>query len=137
MLVSFAPKSALFEFHSAQLRSNETAPLLNKYYWNEGILNEDKIHLVCFYTLDRDCVNKRGLYLSKEVLWIFVGQGAAELQSVKVGGQNKILLIRPARTKRIRTGPIGRILFWPPTLTASNLDASWSTETHSTSLERP
>ena len=58
--------------------------------------------------LDRDYVNRRGLDLSKEVLWTFVGQGAAELRSVKVGGQNKILLISPARAKRGRTGPDGR-----------------------------
>ena len=32
--------------------------------------------------------------------------------------------------------PIGRIFFKPPTLTACNFDASWPTETHSTSLER-
>ena len=37
--------------------------------------------------LNRDCVNKGGLDLSKNVLWVSVGQGAAELQVVKVGGQ--------------------------------------------------
>ena len=37
--------------------------------------------------LDRDWVNKRGLDLSKEVLWVSVGQRGAELQAVKVGGQ--------------------------------------------------
>ena len=26
-----------------QIQSNETAPWLNKYYWNEGILNGDEI----------------------------------------------------------------------------------------------
>ena len=39
--------------------------------------------------LNRDCVNKRGLDLSKNVLWVSVGQGAADLQAVKVGGQKK------------------------------------------------
>ena len=29
--------------------------------------------------LDRNCVNKRGLDLSKEVLWVFVGQRAEEI----------------------------------------------------------
>ena len=61
--------------------------------------------------LDRDCVNKRGLDLSKEVLWVSVGQRAAVLQAVKVGGQKKILPISPARAIRVRTGAIGRILF--------------------------
>ena len=37
--------------------------------------------------LNRDCVNKRGLDLSKNVLWVSVGQGAADLQAVKVGGK--------------------------------------------------
>ena len=35
--------------------------------------------------LNIDCVNKRGLDLSKEVLWVSVGQRAADLQAVKVG----------------------------------------------------
>ena len=34
--------------------------------------------------LNIDCVNKRGLVLSKEVLWVSVGQRAAEVQAVKV-----------------------------------------------------
>ena len=39
--------------------------------------------------LDRNCVNKRGLDLSKEVLWVSVGQRAAELPAIKVGGQKE------------------------------------------------
>ena len=34
--------------------------------------------------LDRNQVNKEGLELSKEVLWVSVGQLAAKLQAVKV-----------------------------------------------------
>ena len=34
--------------------------------------------------LNRNCVNKRGLDLSKNVLWVSVGQGAADLWAVKV-----------------------------------------------------
>ena len=41
--------------------------------------------------LNIDFVNKRGLDLSEEVLWVSVGQRAAELQTVKVGDQKKIL----------------------------------------------
>ena len=48
--------------------------------------------------LDRDCVNKGGLDLSKEVLWISVGQRAAELRAVKVGDQKEILPIGSGRT---------------------------------------
>ena len=36
--------------------------------------------------LNRDYFNKGGLDLSKEVLWVSVGQWAADLQAVKVGG---------------------------------------------------
>ena len=39
--------------------------------------------------LNKDCANKGGLDLSKEVLWVSVGQRAAALQAVKVGGQKK------------------------------------------------
>ena len=44
--------------------------------------------------LDRNCVNKGGLDLSEEVLWVSLGQRAAEIRAVKVGGQRKILPIR-------------------------------------------
>ena len=37
--------------------------------------------------MDIDCVNKGGLDLFKEVLWVSVGQKAAVLQAVKVGGK--------------------------------------------------
>ena len=40
--------------------------------------------------LNRNCVNKGGLDLSKNVLWVSVGQRAADLRVVKVGGQKKI-----------------------------------------------
>ena len=49
--------------------------------------------------LNRDFVNKGGLDLSKNVLWVSVGQGAADLQAVKVGGRKKILPIGPLRAK--------------------------------------
>ena len=61
--------------------------------------------------LNRDCVNKGGLDLSKNVLWVSVGQGAADLRAVKVGGKKKILPIGPLRAKRARTWPIGRIFY--------------------------
>ena len=86
--------------------------------------------------LDRVWVNKGGLDLSKEVLWVFVGQRTAELPAIKVGGLKKILPNGPARVIRVRTGPLGRIFFWPPTLMAGSSAALWPTETHSTSLER-
>ena len=68
--------------------------------------------------LDRVWVNKGGLDLSKEVLWVSVGQRAAELPAIKVGGQKIILPNGPAWAKRVRTGPLGRIFvdlqLWQP-----------------------
>ena len=45
--------------------------------------------------LNRDCVNKGGLDLSKDILWVSVGQRTANLRAVKVGCQKKILPIGP------------------------------------------
>ena len=39
--------------------------------------------------LDRNCVTKEGLDFSKEVLWVSVGQRAAELAAVKVESLKK------------------------------------------------
>ena len=49
--------------------------------------------------LNIDCVNKGGLDLSKEVLWVSVGQRAAVLQAVKVGGQKKNSADQPSAGK--------------------------------------
>ena len=85
---------------------------------------------------NRDCVNIGGLDLFKEALWVSVGQRAAELLAIKVGGQKKILPNGPERVIRVRTGPLGRIFFWPSTLMAGSSAALWPTETHSTSFKR-
>ena len=61
--------------------------------------------------LNRDCVNKGGLDVFKNVLWVSVGQGAADLRAVKVGGQKENLPIGPLQAKQVRTGPIGRNFF--------------------------
>ena len=61
--------------------------------------------------LNRKFVNKGGLDLSKNVLWVSVGQRAADLRAVKVGGQKNILPSGPLRAKGARTRPIGRIFF--------------------------
>ena len=45
----------------------------------------------------------------KEVLWVSVGQRAAELPAIKVGGQKKILPNGPARAKRVRTSYVDTI----------------------------
>ena len=58
-----------------------------------------KHHKSAARILDRDCINRGGLDLSKEVLWVSVYQRAADLPAVKVGGQKKILPSGPVRTK--------------------------------------
>ena len=77
-----------------------------------------KHHKSAARILDRDCINRRGLDLSKEVLWVSVYQRAADLPAVKVGGQKKFLPSGPVRTRFARAGPLGRIFCQPPTLTA-------------------
>ena len=70
----------------------------------------------------------------REKPWVSVGQRAARLQAVKVGGLKKILLCSMSRGGPGLTP--GR-LDHPPTLTACNFAVAISgTETHSTSLER-
>ena len=59
--------------------------------------------------LKRVYFNKGGLDLSKEVLWVSVGQKAADLRIVKVGGQQKILPISRVRVRFARARLIGRI----------------------------
>ena len=55
----------------------------------------DKIQKSADRLLDRDCVNKGGLGLSKEVLWISLGQRVAELPAIKAGGLKKNSATRP------------------------------------------
>ena len=45
--------------------------------------------------LYRNCVDERIVDLSKEVLWVSVGQKAAELPAIKVGGLKKNSAERP------------------------------------------
>ena len=73
--------------------------------------------------LNRKFVNKEDLDLLKNVLWVSVDQGAADLQAVKVGGQKKILPRGRSRTRVPRAGLNGRIFFKPSTLTAHNFAA--------------
>ena len=49
--------------------------------------------------INRNFVNKRGLDLSKNVLWVSVGQGTADLRAVKVGDLKK--KFGPARATRV------------------------------------
>ena len=48
-----------------------------------------KHHKSAARLLNRDCVNRRGLDLSKEVLWVSVCQRAAKLPAGKFGGLKK------------------------------------------------
>ena len=52
-------------------------------------------------SLNRNCVNKRALYLSKEVLWVSLGQRAVEIPAIKVGGLKKIPSIGLAQAKQV------------------------------------
>ena len=119
-----------------QIGPTKTAPLLINPIEMRVLWMEIKYTKSAARLLNRVWVNKGGLDVSKEVLWDSVGQRVAVLQAVKVGGQKEILPIARVRTRIARAGLIGRIFFWPPTLTACKTAALWPTETHSTSLER-
>ena len=69
--------------------------------------------------LNRDCVNKRDLGLSKEVLWVSVGQRVAELPAIEVGGLKNILTHSPAKVIQVRVW-LSSIIFFQN----SNFD-SW------------
>ena len=60
---------------------------------------------------DRDYVNIKVLDLSNEVLWVSIGQRAAELPFIKVGGLKKILLLSPVWASQVLTEPNSRIFF--------------------------
>ena len=70
-----------------------------------------KHHKSAARILDRDCINRGGLDLSKEVLWVSVYQRAADLPAVKVGGQKQILPIGQVIARFACAGPFGRIFF--------------------------
>ena len=64
---------------------------------------------------------KKGLDLSKEVLWDSVSQLAAKLQAVKVGGLKKVL---PRGLNQGGPGSTPGQWDQPPTLTTCNFAAS-------------
>ena len=72
--------------------------LLNKPYVNEVTLRENPKNPAS--PLKWCYPYWRGLDLSKEALWVSVGQLAAKLQAVKVGGLKRILLLDPSRITR-------------------------------------
>ena len=130
------PSFSNSELAYIQIGPSKTAPLLINPIEMRVLWTEIKYIKSAARLLDRVWVNKRGLDLSKEVLWVFVGQRTAELPAIKVGGLKKILPSGPVRTRITRAGPFGRIFFKPPTLMAGSSAAIWSKAIHSTSLER-
>ena len=87
------------------------------------------------WLLDRDFLNRRGLDLSEEVLWVSLGQRAAELPSIKVKGLKKNSATRRGQV-RFELGRAAKFFLKPPTSIAGSFAALWPKETHSTSLER-
>ena len=53
-------------------------------YLNEGTLNREKYLKCVFRLFNKNCVNKEGLDLSKEVLWVSVGPRVAEIPATRV-----------------------------------------------------
>ena len=86
--------------------------------------------------LNRDCDNRRGLDLSKEVLWVSVCQRAAELPAVKVGGQKKFLPSGPVRTCFACAGPFGRLFLETSNFESWQLCSPLTYRPHITCMER-
>ena len=78
-----------------------------------------KHHKSAARILDRDCITRVGLDLSKEVLWISVYQRAAELPAVKVGGK-KIFAAQPGSNLTRSRQQSGKIFFKRLTLMNSS-----------------
>ena len=91
-------------FINIQIGPTKTAPLLINPIEMRVLWTEIKYIKNAPSLLNRDWVNKRGLDLSKEVLWASGGQRTAKLQVIKVGDLKKILPRGQSRTKRMRPG---------------------------------
>ena len=65
--------------------------LVHMYYINRVSLSQDYTSK-CFYTVFQYRVNRYDLGLPNELLFIIIGQEAAKLLPVKVGGPIKILV---------------------------------------------
>ena len=79
-----------------------------------------KYHKSAARILDRDCINRGGLYLSEEVLWGSVYQRAADLPAVKVGGQKNFYRAAWFEPALPAPGRSADIFFKPPTLMAGS-----------------
>ena len=67
--------------------------LLNKPYINGVILREQNLSSKYCQSLGQKLCKQLGLDLLKDALWVFVGQRAAKLQAIKIGGLKKILVL--------------------------------------------
>ena len=74
---------------------HEYRPLLNKPYWNRVSLTKKNLSLKCCQSLEQSLFLTSGQDLSKEVLWVSLGQRAAKLQAIKVGGLEKKSAAQP------------------------------------------
>ena len=79
-----------------------------------------KHHKSAARILNRDCINRRGLDLSKEVLWVSVYQRAADLPAVKVGGQKNFCQAARFEPTLPAQGRSAEFFFKPATLMAGS-----------------
>ena len=96
-----------YEFHSIYVKNLDFLSRISKFhnscklleifwytkrnrFWHPYLINTIEMEIKYVKStarlLNRDYFNKRGLDLSKEVLWVSVGQRAPKLQAVKVVG---------------------------------------------------
>ena len=108
----------------------------NNYYWNEGTLMEITYLKSAARLLNRDWANRRGLDLSRELLWVSVGLKGSRATSHQSWKFEKNSVVQPIADESCLNLAKWQNIFWPSTLTASSSAAHCLTETHSASLER-
>ena len=115
---------------------NRNATLTTSALYEWGCLEPRLYTLKLCCSLDFLAPNRYEIDLSNEILKFDFGQGAAKIPEVKVEVWKKNLPTRPAVRARVRTRPLGRYFFWPPTLTSDIFAAPWPKSMFSTSFER-
>ena len=85
--------------------------------WNKGILSKNKSYQKSCHGLGFHSPNRYELDLSNEVLYVLVGQEAAKISEVKVGGRKKSARAAGPRAHRTRIWPRRQFLIdlqlWP------------------------
>ena len=110
-----------------QIGPMKTAPLLISTIEIRVLWMVTKHHKSAARILDRDCINRGGLDLSKEVLWVSVCISKGSRSTSCQSWRSKKKICRAARFEPTLPvlGRSAEIFFKPPTLMAGSLTALW------------